>query len=373
MAKCDDESLLSLLQALADLGAAPLYPAQFAKETNRDRADLDEGLDELRRRGLVVFTEWIKDLGQGYALTEAGRQALQSGRLTRATIATEASSAARDLTTYERGETVRRAVFEPKTAYVTRILLIANLIYFGIGALVAWHQQLPVSEYLQGDGATTTQVLITLGGLHPVLVFPDQLPAHERVPSVLGFLEESLPAKRSQFERLVLSGFLHIGLLHLAMNMYFLATLAKQIEALWGWARFLAIYFVAGIVSGCVVLLINVGPTDVTAGASGCLFGVFAAMIVWFSLNYQHLPDSLVRDWSRNTMINLVLLIAINFVPHVSWQGHFGGAVGGFLGAILLHVNRFHSSPFVRGLALAGVPAIPLFFFVAVLWQAGRL
>jgi hypothetical protein len=36
-------------------------------------------------------------------------------------------------------------------------------------------------------------------------------------------------------------------------------------------------------------------------------------------------------------------------------------------------VQRFHPSHAIRILALAGVPIIPIGFFVAVLWQAGWL
>ncbi len=154
------------------------------------------------------------------------------------------------------------------------------------------------------------------------------------------------------------------------MNMYFLGTLGRQIEAMWGSVRFLVIYFVAGIVSGCMVLLL--APAGLTAGASGCLFGIFVAMIVWFALNHHHLPQNLIQAWSRNLGINVILLVAINFIPGTSWQGHFGGAVGGLLAALLLHVQRFHPVRAVRMLALAGVPLIPIGFFVAVLWQAGR-
>ena len=45
----------------------PLYPARYAREKNVERSELDAGLDELRRRGLVRFTEWVRDAGQGYA------------------------------------------------------------------------------------------------------------------------------------------------------------------------------------------------------------------------------------------------------------------------------------------------------------------
>ena len=55
-----------------------------------------------------------------------------------------------------------------------------------------------------------------------------------------------------EYERLILSAFLHIGLFHLFMNMYFLYSMGPLIESMWGGPRFLAIYLIATIVSGCV-------------------------------------------------------------------------------------------------------------------------
>lgn len=357
-----EEFLLQLLQACADCAPAPLYPAQFARDRGLDRDRLDRGLDELRRRGLVQLTDWVKVRGQGCALTDAGRQALNTRRLAPAAAPTPANAADDDTSTYSRGETVRRAVFRPPTAWATRGLLIANIAYFLFGAAFASYHGLNAGEYLAGNSRTTTFVLIHLGALEPELVFPQNLNPRQ-------------PEPRPQYERILLSCFLHFGLIHLAMNMYFLGTLGKQIEGMWGTSRFLVIYLVAGIVSGCVVLLLSPlqEAAALTAGASGCLFGIFAAMIVWFALNHQFLPQNLIQAWSRSLWINVILLVVINFLPEISWQGHFGGAVGGFLAALLLHVQRFHSERAVRILALFGVPLVPIGFFVAVLWQAGRL
>ena len=97
------------------------------------------------------------------------------------------------------------------------------------------------------------------------------------------------------------------------------------------------------------------------------------AIRVWFGLNYQHLPGALISEFSRNLILNLIILIAINFFPGISWQGHLGGAIGGLLAALFLHVQRFNPWRLVRMAALLGVPLIPLGFFAAVLWQAGRL
>jgi rhomboid protease GluP len=357
MSSVTEGFLLQLLQVCADVAPAPLYPAQFARERNLDREQLDRGLDELRRRGLVMLTDWVKDRGQGCALTEAGKGALRTRRLAASPVVTDNSEFAVDDATeaFGRGEIVRRAIFKPLTAWVTRGLLIANIAYFLFGALYAAHRGWDAGEYLTGDGRSTTFVLIQLGALDPELVFRE--------------------GHRPEYERIVLSCFLHIGLIHLAMNMYFLGTIGRLIEGMWGSGRFLVIYLVAGIVSGCMVLLLAplLGESALTAGASGCLFGIFASLVVWFALNHQHLPQNVIQAMSRNLGINIILLLVINFIPGVSWQGHFGGAVGGLLAAFLLHVHRFHPVRAVRILALLGVPLIPLGFFIAVLWQAGRL
>ncbi len=163
------------------------------------------------------------------------------------------------------------------------------------------------------------------------------------------------------------------------MNLYFLAALGPLIEALWGSWRFAVIYCISGIVSGCMVLLITIAQAApnseiaLTAGASGCLYGIFASMIVWYSMNMRYLPENVINAWSRSLRLNVFILIAINFLPGISWQGHFGGAVGGLLTALLLHVQRFHAEPWARVLALCALPAVPLAFFVAVLSATGWL
>jgi membrane associated rhomboid family serine protease len=66
-------------------------------------------------------------------------------------------------------------------------------------------------------------------------------------------------------------------------------------------------------------------------------------------------------------------LIATSMAPGISWQGHLGGAIGGFLAAALMYLQRFHPSFGVRVLALLGLPFIPAAFFTLALWQADWL
>jgi membrane associated rhomboid family serine protease len=352
MAMVSDESLLALLQACAD--AAPLYPARYASEKNLDRSQLDEGLDELRRRGLVKLTDWVKELGQGRALTDAGTQALASRRLIVAAPEPAATVKSGPMDAYERGELARDAIFGTSRSYVPWILIGFNLAFFLAGAYMAWQRDFSVVDYLAGRGDVTGDMLFRLGDLRRNSIFPPFQPM------------------RPQLERLIFFFFLHVGVVHLAMNMIFLATLGPLIEAIWGWLRFLAIYMISGFVSGCVILSLNMLQERNTsaAGASGALCGVFASMIVWFYLNREHLPENLLQDWARTLALNTCLLIATSLMPGVSWQGHLGGALGGLLAGLLMYVQRFHPSFAVRVLALLAMPFIPAAFFATAYFQA---
>jgi rhomboid protease GluP len=359
MPRLSEEFLLQLLQACA--AHPPLYPARFAKDQNVDRDTLDVGLEELRRLGLVKLTDWVKGSGQGYALTEAGHKALEGKRLPSGRVSPAAAKVAPDPvpSEYERGEIARSAIFDQPAPLISRGLLAVNILFFVLGAIYASQNDWDVKEYIVGSSPATTQVLVRLGALDQNLVF---------IPSRMDL--EYGP--RPQFERIILSAFLHVGLIHLIMNMYFLVSLGQLIESMWGSARFLTIYAVAGVVSGCVVLLFQMCQrhTGLVAGASGCLFGLFVAMAVWFYFNRQYLPERLIQDWSRNLTTNAIILIFVNFLPNISWQAHLGGAIGGLFAALLLHVNRFHPSWVVRTLAIAALPMVPLGFFAVVLWQA---
>ena len=355
MPRFEDAFLLSLLKACAEREPEPLYPARYAQDHNIDRDQLDLALDELRRRGLVKLTDWVKGAGQGRGLTDAGKTALASGDPAPAPPPSEPTSTldpTRNI--YERGELVREALIHPTPPLVSRILLAINIVVFIGGTIYAGMQGWSPHDVFIGAGDSTHEVLKDLGGLHPYFLFHPEI-------------------GRPQFERLITHSFLHIGVLHLLMNMFFLFTLGAAIEAMWEWPRFLAIYFVAAFVGGCVVVISGLIQRNVglTAGASGAMYGLFLSMIIWFWLNKQHLPEHHIQSMSRMLLPNIILMVAINFQSGISWQGHLGGAVGGLLTALLLHVQRFHPSSSVRILALALVPLVPLGFLAAMLSQAG--
>jgi Rhomboid family len=112
------------------------------------------------------------------------------------------------------------------------------------------------------------------------------------------------------------------------LNMYALGSLGSQAECLWGWRRFLVIYFASGVGGSCLAMVVS--PEVGIAGASGAIWGLMASLIAWLLLYRQHLPEKHARDCLRRLLVLVVLNGLISLTPGVSWAGHLGGAVVGF-------------------------------------------
>ncbi len=78
--------------------------------------------------------------------------------------------------------------------------------------------------------------------------------------------------------RLVTSGFLHFGIIHLAFNMYFLYVLGPMLEPALGRVNYLLLYMASLLGGSLGVVVFDSG--GITAGASGAVFGLLAAATV---------------------------------------------------------------------------------------------
>src|SRR4051812_26643869 len=119
--------------------------------------------------------------------------------------------------------------------------------------------------------------------------------------------------------RLVTSGFLHAGFIHLAFNMFVLFVLGRILEPAIGVARFLGIYFVSLLAGSLGALLLD--PTTLTVGASGAIFGLMAATFVIARRRGVDQVASQIGFW-------IVLNLVISFTaPEISIGGHVGGLI----------------------------------------------
>ncbi|MGK2349007.1 rhomboid family intramembrane serine protease [Actinomyces sp. W5033] len=125
--------------------------------------------------------------------------------------------------------------------------------------------------------------------------------------------------------RFLTTAFLHSSLLHLAFNMWALWVTGTALEPLLGRWRFGALYALSAL-GGSVMVYLLASPSGAswwtgTVGASGAVFGLFAAMFV------------IQRRFGRDTSA-IVGLLAVNLVisftgASISWQGHLGGLLTG--------------------------------------------
>lgn len=120
--------------------------------------------------------------------------------------------------------------------------------------------------------------------------------------------------------RLVTSGFLHFGPIHLAFNMFALWVIGRDLEQVLGRARFLVVYVVS-LLGGGLAVFFFAAENSLTAGASGAVFGLMGGLAVVL-LRMRRSP--------RPALTIILLNVVISFVvPGISILGHLGGLAFG--------------------------------------------
>ena len=141
-----------------------------------------------------------------------------------------------------------------------------------------------------------------------------------------------------QWYRLVTSGFMHFGLIHIGFNMYLLYMLGQMLEPSIGRVTFLLVYL-AGLFGGSAGSLLLDDPRAISAGASGAVFGLMALAFVGYYLNGANPLNT-----SIGTLLMLNLVITFLF-PRISIGGHLGGAAAGALCAFAVMAPRHRGVP----------------------------
>jgi membrane associated rhomboid family serine protease len=129
--------------------------------------------------------------------------------------------------------------------------------------------------------------------------------------------------------------FVHIGVIHILLNMSVLAAAGPLVERMVGNVGFLVLYLVSGLCGSFVSLLWH--PLTVCAGASGAIFGVFGALMGLLLRRRGSVPrEALVRLRNSGLAFLLFNLVFGAMQTHVDTAAHVGGLAGGFLGGIVL-------------------------------------
>jgi membrane associated rhomboid family serine protease len=165
---------------------------------------------------------------------------------------------------------------------------------------------------------------------------------------------EMIGVAEGEWYRMITAMFLHGSLIHLVVNMVMLYWIGTPVEQAVGHVRFLLIYFVSGLCGSAGALMLT-DPNAITVGASGAIFGILGAALVYERQRTFVLGGSALSI----IVINLVLTFAI---PNISIGGHIGGLAGGAAcGLALSRLGRVHAAYGRPGvLGFAGVAVVAL-------------
>jgi rhomboid protease GluP len=133
---------------------------------------------------------------------------------------------------------------------------------------------------------------------------------------------------QGQYWRMLTSAFLHAGLMHIAGNMYFLWQLGLLTEQIVGSWKMLVLYLIAALASSALSILIH--PYTVSVGASGAIFGLAGALLVFarrkirFGNNQMLVYKGLLQFVGWNIVLGFV-------IPAVDNAAHIGGLIAGLV------------------------------------------
>jgi rhomboid protease GluP len=138
-----------------------------------------------------------------------------------------------------------------------------------------------------------------------------------------------------QYWRMLTSTFVHFGIIHIAFNMYVLYQIGPFIEIVFGRARYLVIYFVAGLAGSVASLWMH--PNSVGAGASGAIFGLYGAVFGFLLIRRHVLNPAAVNSIGKSAGIFVLYNVVYGTMSRTTdLSAHFGGLVAGFLIGMLL-------------------------------------
>lgn len=139
---------------------------------------------------------------------------------------------------------------------------------------------------------------------------------------------------QGEWYRLITAAFLHLGLLHIAFNMYALYLFGPIVEQLYGRVEYAILYLLCAL--GGSVLTILLAPNQAAAGASGAIFGLFGLAFVVSRRHHAALGREARYLFNQAGSVLVLNLVITFIIPGISWTGHVGGLlIGAAIGFLL--------------------------------------
>jgi rhomboid protease GluP len=127
------------------------------------------------------------------------------------------------------------------------------------------------------------------------------------------------------------SMFVHADIAHIVGNMLFLLIFGLRSEEMFSLPEYLSIYFIGGL-TGNLLSLLLLPLATVSVGASGAIFSLFGAAIIYARHNFR---QSII-----GALIYAFFLLLLSSGEGVNNFAHIGGLVSGLLIGYLLATRR---------------------------------
>jgi rhomboid protease GluP len=130
--------------------------------------------------------------------------------------------------------------------------------------------------------------------------------------------------------RFLTAMFVHADIVHIFGNMFFLLIFGLRAEGMFDLKEYFLIYFLSGLAGGFLTLIAS--PDSLSVGASGAIFGVLGASLVYAR---RAIGQSIIT-----ALLYAFFLFMINTGPNVNIFAHLGGLVTGLLVGYALAATR---------------------------------
>jgi len=153
--------------------------------------------------------------------------------------------------------------------------------------------------------------------------------------SVLGWGADYGPLTlHGQWWRMIVSTFLHFGIIHIAFNMFVLLNIGLFMERLAGRLRFVVLYLVCGLGGSAASLAWH--PSTVSAGASGAIFGLYGALLGFLLRHRGSIAPEALASQRKAALAFIAYNVLYGLRPGVDMAAHLGGLAAGFVLGLFL-------------------------------------
>lgn len=134
-----------------------------------------------------------------------------------------------------------------------------------------------------------------------------------------------------EYWQLLTSIFVHVDIMHIGLNMLFLTIFGFRAEELFKTEEYFAVFILSGL-AGSILTLFFMAPNTLSAGASGAIFGMYGAGIIYMRKTFgQSIVGALLYSF---------LFLMLSTGVGVNVIAHFGGLVAGLIIGFILAKSR---------------------------------